>query len=232
MSGGDPLRTGFQAFYYSLRTAALPFLFIFNTDLLLIDVTVMQGILVFIVATIAMLIFAAGTQGYMLTRNRWYESLLLLLVAFTLFRPGFWMDKIHDPYESVPPAQFAEALGQVDNGSNLRVQIAGEDDFGAPMTTYMLVPVPRGETGEERMANLGIELYEDGDQTLVDFVEFGSQAAELGFDFDQEILEVLAPVDRWTKEWMWLPALGIFGLVVVMQRRRRRREEANEVAAV
>ena len=44
------------------RTAALPFLFIFNTDLLLIDVTVMQGILVFIVATIAMLIFAAGTQ--------------------------------------------------------------------------------------------------------------------------------------------------------------------------
>ncbi|MED5557218.1 MAG: TRAP transporter fused permease subunit, partial [Pseudomonadota bacterium] len=232
VSGGDPLRTGFQAFYYSLRTAALPFLFIFNTDLLLIDVTVMQGILVFIVATIAMLIFAAGTQGYMLTRNRWYESLLLLLVAFTLFRPGFWMDKIHDPYESVPPAQFAEALGQVDNGSNLRVQIAGEDDFGAPMTTYMLVPVPRGETGEERMANLGIELYEDGDQTLVDFVEFGSQAAELGFDFDQEILEVLAPVDRWTKEWMWLPALGIFGLVVVMQRRRRRREEANEVAAV
>merc|ERR1712000_496181 len=154
VSGGDPLRTGFQAFYYSLRTAALPFLFIFNTDLLLIDVTVMQGILVFIVATIAMLIFAAGTQGYMLTRNRWYESLLLLLVAFTLFRPGFWMDKIHDPYESVPPAQFAEALGQVDNGSNLRVQISGEDDFGAPMTTYMLVPVPRGETGEERMANL------------------------------------------------------------------------------
>ncbi len=77
VSGGDPLRTGFQAFYYSLRTAALPFLVIFNTDLLLIDVTVMQGILVFIVATIAMLIFAAGTQGYMLTRNRWYESLLL-----------------------------------------------------------------------------------------------------------------------------------------------------------
>ena len=231
VSGGDPLRTGFQAFYYSLRTAALPFLFIFNTDLLLIDVTVMQGIVVFIVATIAMLIFAAGTQGYMLTRNRWYESLLLLLVAFTLFRPGFWMDKIHDPYESVPPAQFPEALGRVDDGSNLRVQIAGEDDFGAPMTTYVLVPVPRGDTGEERMANLGMELYEEGDQTLVDFVEFGSQAAELGFDFDQEILEVLAPVDRWTKEWMWLPALGIFGLVVVMQRRRRRHEQSNEVAA-
>ncbi|WP_447895219.1 TRAP transporter permease [Vreelandella sp. GE22] len=231
VSGGDPLRTGFQAFYYSLRTAALPFLFIFNTDLLLIDVTVTQGIVVFIVATIAMLIFAAGTQGYFITRNRWYESILLLLVAFTLFRPGFFMDRIHDPYNSVPPAQFAEALGQVDEGSNLRIQIAGEDDYGAPMSTYMLIPVPAGNTGEERLENLGLELYTDGDQTLVDFVEFGSPAADLGLDFDQEIIEVLAPVDRWTKEWMWLPALGVFALVVLMQRRRRGRKTPDHTPA-
>ncbi|HDZ48656.1 hypothetical protein LCGC14_0038070 [marine sediment metagenome] len=221
VSGGDPLRTGFQAFYYSLRTAALPFLFIFNTDLLLINVTVMQGIVVFIVATVAMLIFAAGTQGFMLVRSRWYESLLLLLVAFALFRPGFWMDRIHDPYESVPPAQFAEALGSVEDGSNLRVRIAGENDYGDPMTTYILVPVPRGDTAEERMEALGMELWVDGDEATVDFVEFGSQAADLGFDFDQEILEVLAPVDRWTKEWIWIPAFLVFAFVVLMQRRRR-----------
>ncbi|MFI0472442.1 TRAP transporter permease [Halomonas sp. HMF6819] len=230
VSGGDPIRTGFQAFYYSLRTAALPFLFIFNTDLLLIDVTVAQGIVVFIVATIAMLIFAAGTQGYFITRNRWYESILLLLVAFTLFRPGFFMDRLHDPYASIPPAQFAEALERVDEGSNLRIQIAGEDAFGAPLTTYMLIPVPDGETGEERMENLGLELYTDGDQTLVDMVEFGSPAADLGLDFDQEIIEVLAPVDRWTKEWMWLPALGLFALVVLLQRGRRRKDEPTTAA--
>ena len=224
VSGGDPLRTGFQAFYYSLRTAALPFLFIFNTDLLLIDVTVTQGILVFIVATSAMLIFAAGTQGYMLVRSRWYESLLLLLVAFTLFRPGFWMDRIHNPYESIPPTQFAEALGNVEDGSNLRVQIAGVNDYGDPMTTYVLVPVPSGDSGEERMEALGMELVADGDKAMVDFIEFGSQAAELGFDFDQEIIEVLAPVNRWTKEWLWIPALIIFGLVVLLQRRRREKQ--------
>ncbi|HEY9567587.1 MAG TPA: TRAP transporter permease, partial [Thalassobaculum sp.] len=39
ISGADPIKTGITAFYYSLRTVALPFLFIFNTDLLLIDVT-------------------------------------------------------------------------------------------------------------------------------------------------------------------------------------------------
>lgn len=231
VSGGDPLRTGFQAFYYSLRTAALPFLFIFNTDLLLIDVTVIQGIVVFIVATSAMLIFAAGTQGYMLVRSRWYESLLLLLVAFTLFRPGFWMDRIHNPYESIPPTQFAEALGNVEDGSNLRVQIAGVNDYGDPMTTYVLVPVPSGDSGEERMEALGMELVADGDKAMVDFIEFGSQAAELGFDFDQEIIEVLAPVNRWTKEWLWIPALIVFGLVVLLQRRRREKQTGDSSAA-
>ncbi len=230
VSGGDPIRTGFQAFYYSLRTAALPFLFIFNTDLLLIDVTFLQGVLIFVVSTIAMLIFAAATQGFMITRNRWYESIVLLLIAFTLFRPGFWMDMIHDPYESIPPAQFVEALGGVDEDSTLRLQIAGLDDYGDPMTTYMTLPVPEGETGQERLDNLGMELFiEDGTAT-VDMVTYGSQAAELGFDFDQEIIEVLAPVDRWTKELMWIPAFLLFGLIVLMQRRRRDNTQAAATA--
>ncbi|KDE41323.1 MAG: TRAP transporter permease [Nitrincola lacisaponensis] len=224
VSGGDPLRTGFQAFYYSLRTAALPFLFIFNTDLLLINVSFMQGIMIFIVATIAMLIFAAATQGYMLTRSRWYETLLLLLIAFTLFRPGYWMDKIHDPYQLVPPAEFSEALGRVEQGSYLRVQIAGEDDFGDPMMTYRLVPVPSGNTAEERMDNLGLELFVEGDRAFVDMVAFGSLASDLGFDFDQEIVEVSAPVDRWAKEWIWIPGFLLFGLVYWLQKRRRDRQ--------
>ncbi|ATJ83984.1 TRAP-type uncharacterized transport system, fused permease component [Halomonas beimenensis] len=221
VSGGDPIRTGFQAFYYSLRTAALPFLFIFNTDLLLIDVSLFQGVLIFVVATVAMLIFAAATQGFMITRSRWYESLLLLLVAFTLFRPGFWMDMIHDPYQDIPPAQFVEALGEVDEETTLRVQVSGLDAYGDPMTTYMTLPVPEGETGQERLENLGLELIIEEDRAVVDMVAFGSQAADLGFDFDQEIIQVQAPVDRWTKEWMWIPAFLVFGLVVMLQRRRR-----------
>jgi len=231
VSGGDPIRTGFQAFYYSLRTAALPFLFIFNTDLLLIDVTWLQGIVIFIISTIAMLIFAAATQGFMITRNRWYESILLLLVAFALFRPGFFMDMLHDPYRSVPPAEFVQALGNVDENSTLRVQIEGLDDFGDPMTTYMQVPVPEGETGQERLDNLGLMLLFEDDRAIVDMVTYGSQASDIGFDFDQEITEVLAPVERWTKELMWIPAFVVFGFVVVLQRRRRSKSDAQTATA-
>ncbi|KKN79298.1 hypothetical protein LCGC14_0341840, partial [marine sediment metagenome] len=225
VSGGDPIRTGFQAFYYSLRTAALPFLFIFNTDLLLIDVSFAHGVLIFIVATVAMLIFAAGTQGWLIVKSRWYESVLLLLVAFTLFRPGFWMDLAHDPYQSVPPAQIAQALDRVDEGSNLRMQIRGLDAIGEPRTFYLLVPVPDGANGEERLQELGLELIQDGDRTLVDLVTYGSLAADLGFDFDQEIVEILAPVDRWAKEWMWIPGLLVFVLIIGLQWSRRRPSE-------
>jgi len=222
VSKGDPIKTGVVAFYYSLRTAALPFLFIFNTDLLLIDVDFWHGVVIFIIATLAMLIFAAGTQGYFLVRSRWYENILLLLVAFTLFRPGFWMDIVHDPYRDIPPTQLVQALEVVDEDSQLRLRIRGEDAVGDVREFSLLVAIPDGETGEEKLEKLGLMTYEEGDKVLIDSVTFGSPAAELGLQFDQEILAVRAPTDRWAKEWMWLPALLLFGLVVWMQRRRQR----------
>jgi len=223
VSKGDPIKTGIVAFYYSLRTAALPFLFIFNTDLLLIDVDFWHGVVVFIIATVAMLIFAAGTQGYFLVRSRWYENVLLLLVAFTLFRPGFWMDMVHDPYRDIPPSQLVQAMEMVDEDSQLRLRIRGEDAVGDMREFSLLVAIPDGETGEEKLEKFGLMTYEEGGKVLVDSVTFGSPAAELGLQFDQEILAVRAPTDRIAKEWMWLPGLALFGLIVWLQRRRRLR---------
>jgi len=223
VSKGDPIKTGITAFYYSLRTAALPFLFIFNTDLLLIDVDFWHGVLIFVVATIAMLIFAAGTQGYFLVRSRWYESLLLLLVAFTLFRPGFWMDIIHDPYRDIEPAALVETLERVEEDSQLRLRVLGEDDVGDPREFVVLLAIPEGGSGEEKLEKIGLMTYEDDGKALIDSVTFGSPAAEAGLEFDQQILRVRAPTDRWPKEFMWIPGFLLFGLIVWMQRRRRQR---------
>ncbi len=84
----DPIKTGIQGFTYDIRTAILPFMFIFNTDLLLIGITnVWQVVWIFITSIIAMFAFAALTQGYFTQKNRWYEGILLGVVAFTLLRP-------------------------------------------------------------------------------------------------------------------------------------------------
>ena len=95
ISGGDPIRTGIQGFTYDIRTAILPFMFIFNTQLLMIGVANWFHLVIVIVfAVVAMLAFAAGTQGFFLTKSRIWETVALLLIAFTLFRPGFWWDMV------------------------------------------------------------------------------------------------------------------------------------------
>ncbi len=220
VSGGDPIKTGFVAFFYSLRTAALPFLFIFNNQLLLIDVGWVEGIMVFIVATIAMLVFAAATQGWFFDRLRAWEIPLLLLIAFSLFRPGFWMDMIVPPFKDVAPAEIAQAFENTPPGSELRLRVAGLDQFGSPVEFVAPITMPEGAGGQERIDAAGITLREDGDKVLVDDVAFDSAAQKAGLDWDQEILNVRQPVDQPSKYWIYIPVLVILGGVVWMQRRR------------
>ncbi|SIT04597.1 TRAP transporter, 4TM/12TM fusion protein [Roseivivax lentus] len=226
VSGGDPIRTGVVAFFYSLRTAALPFLFIFNTDLLLINVGWGQGIFVFVTATVAMLLFAAATQGWFLAKNRIYETLALLLIAFTLFRPGFWMDMVAPPFERVAPSNIEEAAMQTPVGDNLRLEVSGVDEVGAPITFVALLPISEGDTGEDRLFNSGLEYIKDGDSVVIDNVTFGSPAAEAGFDWDQVVEVVRMPVPQPSKYWMFLPAFALLAMVVFMQRGRGRPEPA------
>jgi TRAP transporter 4TM/12TM fusion protein len=223
VSGGDPIKTGIIAFYYSMRTVLLPFLFIFNTDLLLIDVEPVHGVLIFFIASIAMMVFAAGTQGWFLVRNRLYESVILLLVAFTLLRPGFWMDMIAPPYEEVPPANIAAGIEEAQVGSEIRIQVRGEDWLGVARETVVLLPVPPGATGEERLENAGLELTVRNGDVIIDFVAFGSPAQAAGFDFDQQILTVQVAVPQPPKELMFIPALIVLAGVWLLQWTRRQR---------
>ncbi|WP_099826421.1 TRAP transporter permease [Oceaniglobus indicus] len=220
VSGGDPIKTGLVAFFYSLRTAALPFLFIFNTELLLIDVTIVQGVFVFIVATVAMLLFAAATQGWFLTRNRIYESIALLLIAFTLFRPGFWMDYVSPPYVEADPSEIAAAADATPAGSELRIRVLGVGDFGDPLEFVAILPIGPGATGEEKLENAGLTFREDGDKMIIDDVTYGSPAAGAGFDWDQEVVRVLKPTAQPSKYLMFIPALALLALVVFLQRGR------------
>jgi TRAP transporter 4TM/12TM fusion protein len=87
----DPIKTGLQGFMYDIRTAVLPFMFIFNTDMLLIGITSFPlALYIFAMTCVGMFAFASATQGYWIVRTRWYEIILLLGVAVIMFRPGFF----------------------------------------------------------------------------------------------------------------------------------------------
>ena len=221
ISGGDPIKTGFVAFFYSLRTAMLPFLFIFNTDLLLIDVNLIQGIFVFIIATVAMLLFAAATQGWFLTKSRLWETLALLLIAFTLFRPGFWMEKISPSFADTAPADIVQTFADAEPGSTLRLRLLGEDDVGRERSFVAPLTVGEGSTGEEKLESTGVELLIEGDSVIVDGVAFDSPAEAAGMDFDQVIQTVSVPKRSLPKELMYIPALLLLGLIWKLQKGRR-----------
>lgn len=223
VSGGDPIKTGVIAFFYSLRTAALPFLFIFNTELLLINVTVGQGIFVFIIATIAMLLFAAATQGWFLVKNKIYETIALLLIAFTLFRPGFWMDMVSPPFTEEAPSNIAAAALATPVGEDLRIRVAGLNDLGDPIEFVALLNIGEGATGEERLETAGLLFRDDDGKMIIDDVGYDSPASIAGFNWDQEVLRVLRPIDQPSKYLMFIPALLLLALVVFLQRGRNAR---------
>jgi TRAP transporter 4TM/12TM fusion protein len=230
VSGGDPIRTGFVAFFYSLRTAILPFLFIFNTDLLLIGVTPLEGMLVFIVATAAMLLFTAGTQGYFLTKSKIWESALLILIAFTLFRPGFWMDMISPPHSEEKPVTIEAVIASAEIGSDLRLIVQGEDDVGDLLVFTAILPVMEGSSAAARLEAVGLELLIEDDVVIIDNAAFDSAAQAAGLDFDQKIIKVLKPVDQPPRELLYLPALILLGFIILLQRRRRETDAEQTIA--
>ncbi|MDO9570003.1 MAG: TRAP transporter permease [Hydrogenophaga sp.] len=221
----DPIKTGITAFYYSMRTAILPFLFIFNTQLLLMGLTgPLHLVLTVVSATVAMLVFAAATQGFFLVKSRWYETLALLLITFTLFRPGFWWDMLYPPFDEVPAAQMTALIEQAPARSGKRIWIEGMNMDGKDIRKGVLLPLGEPGTARERLASSGLTVMAQGDDLLIAAVKFGSPAAKLGIEQGYRIVSAEVPSDRPAKEWLFIPALALLLLVIGLQRARRTRE--------
>ncbi|MFB9137144.1 TRAP transporter permease [Vibrio olivae] len=218
----DPIRTGIQGFTYDIRTAILPFMFVFNTQLLLMGIDTWWHLgLTIISAITAMLIFSAATQGWWFTKNKWWETVLLLVLTFTFFRPGFWWDMIYPPKVVSPGIEIAQVTEQLNVGESLELVVAGETLDGDHVEKVVMLPFdPEAETAEQRIASTGLMLRQDEQKMIVDMVEFGSPAEAAGIDFDWEIKSVVEEMPRPMKEWVFVPA-GLLLLLMAWNQRRR-----------
>ena len=106
-----PIPTGIQGFMYDIRTAILPFMFIFNSDLILHNINSWpQGLLIFGMAVIGNFAFASATQGWFVARNRFYEIPIFLSVTLMAMRPdavAAWIGIPHDQRYWVYPIALA-----------------------------------------------------------------------------------------------------------------------------
>ncbi len=223
----DPIKAGVTAFFYSMRTAVLPFLFIFNTQLLMIGLSgPLHLILTVLSATVAMLVFAAATQGFFLVKSRWYESIALLLITFTLFRPGYWWDMVYPPFDEVPAAQISQLIEAQPANAGKRIWIEGTNIDGKDIRKGVLLPLGPKATARERFASAGVNVMVQGDELLITQVRFGSRAEKLGMEQGFRIVSAEMPSDRPAKEWMFIPAIVLLMLVVLLQRARGRKGKA------
>ena len=218
----DPIKTGIQGFTYDIRTAILPFLFIFNTELLMIGIDSWWHLLLTIItAILAMLLFAAATQGFFFVHNRWWETVLLLLISFTLFRPGFWWEMAFPSNQVVPPTQIIEMVEQLPPNSDLRLFVEGESLDGDLVSKMVVLPMGKTASGKARLEQAGLELRTEKQRVFVEMVVFDSFAQKAGIDFDWEILSLQVPTARPPKQWMFVPALLLLGGIVWRQRSRQ-----------
>ena len=189
ISRADPIKTGIQAFWYSLRTGILPIVFIFNNELLLIGIeNWIHGLVVMITSLIAILVFTAATQGWFINKLRWYEIIVFLLISLSLFRPGLILDQFHPEFNQVK--KDIEILKNKKFKSDERVQIkvTRETAYGP---RYKMFEISKNSFNQSfTFEEYGINLTMKENRIIIDTLKWNGLAKKSGFETDDILTEI------------------------------------------
>ncbi|MDF3075792.1 MAG: transporter fused permease subunit, partial [Alphaproteobacteria bacterium] len=209
ISGEDPIKTAWQGSIYSLRTALLPFIFIFSPQILLIDVhSIFELVVIALAAILAMMAF--------------YETILLLLAAFTLLRPDYWLDFAYAKYDQRPPTALYELVDQTAENGRVMLLVEGTDLNGDDVTKTVSLSLGAKAPARERLAAAGLQITQLGQELRIGNVRFGSAAKRVGLEPGYKIVGIEVPAaGRPSAFWLHLPAYLVLLGVYLLQRMRR-----------
>jgi TRAP transporter 4TM/12TM fusion protein len=186
ISGGDPLKTGLQAFWYSLRTCILPIAFLFNHELLLIGVeNVWHALTVIITSLVGILVFTSATQGWFFNKLRWYEIVVFLFISISLLSPEFVLNKFYPKYNYKDINQIQ--LLELDPKKEVRFKVTRPSEYGE---RYKLFVIEKNtfET-KYNLDDYGISLIKDNKRIVVDTLKWNGEAKKSGFETGDFISE-------------------------------------------
>jgi TRAP transporter 4TM/12TM fusion protein len=227
ISREDPIATGFQGAVYSLRTAILPFVFIFNPEILLIDIGNWGHLLwVILVSTVAVLLFAAATMNWFVTKSRLWESAVLLVCVFTLFRPGWWLDQFYPAAVELPAKEFLARVTETAPGQRVIFIVEGTNVEGEDVRKTVSIPVGDAQEPRLRLRAVGLTVTPVGDKVTITNAAFGSYARRIGLDAGYQIVAVLQPAERPSRVIPAAIALMLAGGIAWLQWARMRRQRA------
>ena len=188
ISKADPIKTGVQAFWYSLRTGILPIVFIFNPELLLIGIeNIWHGLTVVVTSLSAILIFTAATQGWFINRLRWYEIAAFLLISMSLFRPGYILDKFYPKFEEqILNAEEVQSL-TFDPEREVHLKVTRRTEYG---DRYKLFIIEKDSFEKNfNLEDYGVNLVNKEGRLTVDTLKWNGIAKKTGVETGDVISE-------------------------------------------
>ena len=187
ISGGDPLKTGLQAFWYSLRTGILPIVFLFNHELLLIGIeNIWHALVVIITSLSGILVFTSATQGWFINKLKWYEIIIFLIISISLLSPEFVLNKFYPKYNYQDISKIN--LVVLDPKKEVRFKITRPSPYGE---RYKLFVIDRKTFEEEYdLEDYGISLVKEKNKIVVDNLKWNGLAKKSGFEMGDYISEL------------------------------------------
>ena len=179
ISGGDPLKTGLQAIWYSLRTGILPIVFLFNHELLLIGITsIWQGLLVIITSLIGILVFTAATQRWFINRLSWYEIIAFLIISASFLAPDFVLSKFYPKFNEQKLSSKSIQSLTFDPSKEVHIKVTRVTEYGE---RYKLFVIDKGSfENDYNLEDFGINVADDNNQVIVDKLNWKGQAKKSG----------------------------------------------------
>lgn len=91
---GDPIKTGLQASKLAIAAFLVPYIFVYNPSLLLIDVKALEVIIIIGTSLIGIVGVASGISGFLVVEQSWWERILFIVGGILLVTPGLYTDFI------------------------------------------------------------------------------------------------------------------------------------------
>lgn len=89
---GEPFKTGVTATRIAIGAFLVPYLFVLNPAMLMIDTNFFEVALIIVSALLGMYAFSGGLAGFVQDKNKWYETILLLIGGLGMLIPGWQTD--------------------------------------------------------------------------------------------------------------------------------------------
>ncbi len=186
ISGGDPLKTGVQAFWYSLRTGILPIVFLFNHELLLIGIeNIWHGLLVIVTSLIGILVFTAATQRWLFNRLKWYEIIVFLFISISFLSPEFVLNKFYPKYD-YKDLNTIHSIN-LDKNKEVHLKVTRPSEYGE---RYKLFVINKNSFEKNfKLEEYGINLTKNNNKIVVDTLKWNGLAKKNGMETGDIISE-------------------------------------------